>query len=206
MNIFSVDSRFFKLMEVLTNFFLLNLLWIVMCIPIVTIFPATSAMFGVVRQWVLKKDSSVFRSFFQLFKENFKTSIIIGVLWFLISGLLILDIYFAFTLGSTTKFVLLPVLLVIGFLFLLTSTFLFPVIVHYQLKWNTIIKNSFLLGVSHFHVVLISFLITIAMLLTFVYLPILVLVIFSIGSYFTYKFCHRTFEKIENKQEEKASL
>jgi len=67
-----MNSKVYSTFEVVCNLFLLNLLWLLMCLPVVTIFPATAAMFGVVRQSVLYKDSSIFTSFFRYFKENFK--------------------------------------------------------------------------------------------------------------------------------------
>jgi hypothetical protein len=74
-----IDGKFYTILLFISNFFLLNLLWLVMCLPIITIFPATAAMYGVVRQWIIHKDPSIFRPFFHYFKENFKQSILIEI-------------------------------------------------------------------------------------------------------------------------------
>jgi uncharacterized membrane protein YesL len=52
------------------NLFILNIFWIVSCLPIVTIVPATTAMFSVVRQWQLHQDTSVVKELLQVFKRK----------------------------------------------------------------------------------------------------------------------------------------
>ncbi|WP_420491978.1 DUF624 domain-containing protein, partial [Neobacillus drentensis] len=42
-----LDSRFYAVVDRLSNLFILNLFWIISCLPIVTIAPATSAMYSV---------------------------------------------------------------------------------------------------------------------------------------------------------------
>ncbi len=44
-----LDTKAYQWFEGAANFFLLNLLWLLACAPVVTIFPSTAAMFGVVR-------------------------------------------------------------------------------------------------------------------------------------------------------------
>ena len=51
-----LDTRVYRWLETATDFFLLNLMWLVACLPAVTIFPSTAAMFGVVRDWVRRKE------------------------------------------------------------------------------------------------------------------------------------------------------
>lgn len=54
--LFSMDRPIYRTLESFSNLVILNLLWILMCLPIITIFPATIAMFGVIRQWIIKDD------------------------------------------------------------------------------------------------------------------------------------------------------
>ena len=44
-----LDSRVYRWSEVAADFFLLNLMWLLACLPVVTAPPATAAMFAVVR-------------------------------------------------------------------------------------------------------------------------------------------------------------
>src|SRR5215213_2057949 len=73
-----LDTRIYRWLETATDFFLLNLLWLVACLPVVTIFPSTAAMFGVVRDWVRGKEGSLTRTFITRFQENLGQSLLIG--------------------------------------------------------------------------------------------------------------------------------
>jgi uncharacterized membrane protein YesL len=69
-----LDSRLYRWLEVFTNFFVLNLLWLLACVPVLTIYPATAAKFGVVRGWVRDTDTGGgggVRAYFSRFVENF---------------------------------------------------------------------------------------------------------------------------------------
>jgi uncharacterized membrane protein YesL len=50
-------DRIYRLLEVFTYLVYLNLLWLVCCLPAITIAPSTTAMFGVVRGWIRGKMS-----------------------------------------------------------------------------------------------------------------------------------------------------
>ncbi|MDC3416059.1 YesL family protein [Aquibacillus salsiterrae] len=198
MNIFSVDSRFYQFLNIITNFFLLNLLWIIFCIPVFTIFPSTTGMFGVVRQWKLNNETSVFRLFFTYFKQNFKISIQLSVIWLIILLILVVDFYFVTNIDTNIKYFLFPFFFALGFIYLFTSVFLFPVLVNFELEWKAIIKNSFLLGISHLHIVFFALLLIIVTYLGFVVFPILFLIMFSTCSYFVYLLCNSVFKKMKH--------
>src|SRR5207248_1417587 len=86
-----MDGKLYRTMEFIMNAFILNLLWLVVCLPILTIFPATTALFAVVREWQKQKDIQVFSAFFRHFKVNFKQSFFLGILWLAFTFLLIGD-------------------------------------------------------------------------------------------------------------------
>jgi uncharacterized membrane protein YesL len=194
-----LGGRFYTVLEVLTNFFLLNLIWLIMCIPVITIFPATTAMFGVIRQWINKEDYSVvFSDFFRFFKENFKTSFFIGCLWFIVAFLLYFDFYLMQQLGSTTKFLLFPIFLLLGILLTFTSVFLFPVLVHYNTSSIGALKTSFFLSISYLPATLLAVIVVAGLIGVFLMFPGAFFILFSVGSYIIYLICNRVFKKVES--------
>src|SRR5699024_2076240 len=87
------DNIFFRILDIFAHFVLLNILWFILCIPIITIFPATTALYAVVRKWVTEgTDAGVFQIFFVSFKANFKKSFIIGLFWLLAGLILYFDL------------------------------------------------------------------------------------------------------------------
>ena len=81
---FSPDSKFMQTMSRLADLVVLNLLFLVSCVPLFTIGAASTAMYTVCFQLGTEKESGIFRTYFRSFRENFKQSTIL----FLILALL----------------------------------------------------------------------------------------------------------------------
>ncbi len=192
-----LDSRFYGAVDRLSNLFILNIFWIVSCLPIITIAPATTAMFSVVRQWKLKQDTSVVRNYFRYFKENFQQSFLIGLIWIILAVILFFNFFYMNQDQTPVKYVIIVPLFIISFLFICSTAYLFPLITHYKVTLKDGIKNSFFLSIAHFPTTLL--LIGILALLTLIlyYVPASSLIIFSVGAYIHYSMVNSVFLKLE---------
>ena len=193
-----INSRFYRILEVVSNFFLLNILWILMCIPIITIFPATVAMFAVLREWIMNKENGVFRSYFRFFKENFKLCSIVGMLWVIVITILYVDYQLISQFNPVMHMIFTSLLFVLALLTLFVTIYLFPVMVHYQLPIRGIIKNSFFMSIMAFPTTIVSVILLVGMYTALLMFPVSFLVIFSFGAYLILALCYRNFRKIEN--------
>jgi uncharacterized membrane protein YesL len=192
-----IDSRFYAVVDRLSNLFILNIFWIVSCLPIVTIVPATTAMFSVVRQWQLHQDTSVVRNYFRYLKENFKQSFIIGLMWTVISVVLYFNYFYLNQDHSGAKFIILVPLVLISLLFTGTSAYLFSVMSHYELTWKRAITSSFFMAIANFPITLFIIGVFVLLVVVLMYLPVFTLILFSIGAYINYSLCNRVFQKME---------
>lgn len=195
MNVF--DTRVYRWFEVATDFFLLNLMWLVACVPVVTIFPSTAAMFGVVRDWSREKEGGLVNAFVTRFRENFLQSMIVGVLWALFGGALVLDFFVAEALSAWPGVVMKSLLVLAAVLYAAASVFLFPIMVHYQTDWKTLIKNSLLLSIGRLPTTAacLLFVVIVAGLTTVV--PLLIFITGSITAHVVYRLCDREFAKLD---------
>ncbi len=192
-----LDSRLYRILDTLTNFFLLNILWMIACVPLITIFPATAALFAVVRAWLRGTRSDVFRSFFQYMRENFAQSLAVGLLWSVIGLVLVADYLFVRGITSWIKVPFLLLLLLVVFVYLATAVYLFPVMVHVKAGWLQIIKNSALVAFSSLGTTFICLIIMVLALVILIYFPITVLLVGSVTAYGIYYFCQRAFARVE---------
>ena len=192
-----LDTRVYRWLEVATDFFLLNLMWLVACLPVVTIFPSTAAMFGVVRDWVRKKEGSLMRTFVARFRENFGQSLLIGLVWTVFGVALVLDFLVANQLSYWPGVVMKSVLVLASSVFAFGSVFLFPVMVHYDTDWKTVIKNSLLLSVGRLPTTIVCLVFVVVTAGLTVVFPFLVIITGSITAYFVYRLCDREFRKID---------
>lgn len=194
-----IDSRFYSILVFVSNMFLLNMLWLIFCLPIITIFPATAAMFGVVRQWINHKETGVFQTFLRCFKENFKQSFLIQLVWVLLAVSLVFDYSTSLKLGSF-KTIISPILIVLGLFFMMGSTFLFPYMVQFKTTTQILFKNSFLLSISYFPFSLSICLILVLIALILYIFPVSMLIIGSVGAYIIYLLSHIVFAKVSKRQ------
>ena len=192
-----LDSRLYAIVDRFSNLLILNIFWIVSCIPIVTIAPATSAMFSVVRQWRLHQETSVIRSYFRYFKENFKTSFIVGIIWMMLAILLYFNYFYLNQYGTGVRYVIMIPLFLTSLLFLTVSTFIFPVIAHYNINWKEVLKNSLIATIANFPTAVLILIILAVFGFILYSFPASFLIIFSCAAYINFLLCNRRFQRME---------
>jgi uncharacterized membrane protein YesL len=192
-----LDTRVYRWLEVATDFFLLNLMWLVACLPVVTIFPSTAAMFGVVRDWVREKEGSLVRTFVTRFRENFRQSLLVGAVWTVFGVALILDFLVANQLSFGAEVVLKSLLVLASCVYAFGSIFLFPVMVHYETEWKTVLKNSLLISIGRLPTTVVCLVFVVVMVGLTVIVPLLAVITGSITAYVVYKLCDREFRKMD---------
>jgi uncharacterized membrane protein YesL len=190
-------DRIYRLLEVFTDLVYLNLLWLVCCLPAVTITPSTAAMFGVVRGWITGKDVPTTGEFFSLFRENVGRSLAVGLVWVLLGLVLAADFLLVGQMESLRR-PLYVVFLAFALLYVSASVYLFPVMVNYELDWKGVIKNSFLFSVAR-PLTTLQCLLTVAVALFIVAsLWITIFVVASATAYAIYFLCDRAFKNVES--------
>jgi uncharacterized membrane protein YesL len=192
-----LDSRVYRWLETATDFFLLNLMWLVACLPVATIFPSTAAMFGVVRDWVRGKEGSLTRTFITRFRENLGQSLLVGAIWTVFGVALFLDFLVASQLSYWAEIVLKSVLVLVSTVYAFGSVYLFPVMVHYEADWKTVIKNSLLISMGSLPTTLVCLVFLVVMVGLTVVVPFLVIITGSITAYVVYMLCDRVFRQID---------
>ena len=192
-----LDTRVYRWLETATDFFLLNLIWLAVCLPVVTIFPSTAAMFGVVRDWVRGKEGSLTRTFITRFRENLGQSLLVGTIWTVFGVALFLYFLVANQLSYWPEIVLKSLLVLASTLYAFGSVYLFPVIVNYDTDWKTVIKNSLLISIGRLPTTVVCLVFLVVMVGLTVVVPFLVVSTGSITAYVLYRLCHRVFRNID---------
>lgn len=186
------QNTFMRIMDIFSQFLLLNIIWIVSCLPVITIFPATTALFGVVRKWTASgAESGVFSLYVEKFKENFRKSFIIGLIWTFAGIILFIDAFILLQNPFSGSEILLSLLLFISILYLFTALFSFFMLVHYELSIKQILKNSLFLSLSKFwHSLLCVFVLAAGFMATY-FFPFFLVVIGSLTAFIIYQIQYR---------------
>jgi uncharacterized membrane protein YesL len=191
-------SAFNQIMSVFTSFVLLNFLWVLFCLPVVTIFPATAALFGTVRKWIkVGFDVGILKVFVQEFKDNFKKSFSLGFLWIVGFLILYMDISIVLQNEFTGKSLLLILLLFFTLLFAFVSIYLFFILVNYELTILHTVKNSLLLSLSHMNYTVLFLGMILAVFIVIYYFPFFLLVSGSLLAFTMYGMFHKLLSKLD---------
>lgn len=137
---FRYGSALYRLMTLVSNLIILNLLWIVTSLPLVTLGASTTAMYYVTMQYVKKQDDSVFRAYFRAFKENLKQATVLWIPHGLMCAALAAEMYYL-SLGQTDSLWWL-IFGILGGLFCMVSGMLYPMLARYRNTTRAIVINS----------------------------------------------------------------
>lgn len=114
---FSMDSPFFRFMAKIADFMILNVLFVICSIPIITMGASFTAMYDVLTKMDTKKEVPAASGFIKAFKSNLKQSTKLWLIILAVAAFLIMD---AYLVGNVIPFeVDLQVTLFIAFLVLL---------------------------------------------------------------------------------------
>jgi uncharacterized membrane protein YesL len=146
--LFSVEGVIYKIMTMIYQLIILNLLWCVASIPVITVGASTTALFYVVGKIVRKEEVHEFRDFIKGFKNNFKQATCIWLI--LCAAYLIIYTNLSFlehysSMGGLMLVVQLPVLAMV----VIVTVFVFPLLSRYESNTMAIIKVSWILGIKH---------------------------------------------------------
>lgn len=165
---FNMDSGIFQFLSRVADLMILNIIFLVTCIPIVTIGAAWTALYYMTLKMVRNEESYIVRGYFKSFKENFKQSTIMWLVILVMILLLVFDYRIVNVMeGNMAQFMKIGLTVVSLFLGMLLS-YLFPL----QSKfYNTIkrtVTNACLMSIRHLPQTLIMMVISVgAVLLTF---------------------------------------
>lgn len=126
----------------------LNVMWVICCIPIITIGASTTAMYTVMLRMVKNEEGYIFRGFLKAFKTNFKQSTIIWIILLLLGILWTVDFRVAGVIPGMAGIVLRALFLTLGFVLLSVTIYIFPLTARYENSIKGTFKNALILTVA----------------------------------------------------------
>jgi len=155
-NLFNMDNAFFRFMGKLFDVVALNLVFIIVCIPLVTIGPAISALYYASVKSIRRDRSYPIKEFFKAFKRDFKQSFIVGLILVLAAAIIYVDIRFVVDYIKNNFTAMRYVYLVIGMVISFISVYIFPLISRFSLKISGLFRLSFYLAIRHLLTTIVS--------------------------------------------------
>lgn len=148
-NLFNPTGPVFRFIVKVEYSIWLNILWFVCCLPIVTIGPATTALYYCMQHIILDEDGYVTKMFFRAFKENFKQSLGVGLGMTVLGIVLGIDGYALYHLRETSSFwaILTGIFIVAVLAYFIVLLWIFPLMARYENTTIAMFKNAIMLSI-----------------------------------------------------------
>jgi uncharacterized membrane protein YesL len=147
--LFNSDNPFWQSMNTLFDLFVLNALWLICCIPIITIGPATTALSYTLIERIQGTGGYITRDFFNSFKQNFKQGLQLGIPLTLLGGFLTLDVYMCYHAGGGIYSFFMAFFAVLLLIWASMTLYVFPVLSKFERKNMEIIVWAFTLSIKN---------------------------------------------------------
>lgn len=171
MKLFNPDSRIMIFLSRVADLVILNILWLVSCIPVVTIGASTTAMYHVIRHWQKDSVSSIMRDFFQSFKEDFKQATPVYLILLIPTVAVVMNAMLIFNPENSAAVpsYLLVIWFISALILLFISSFVYPVMAFFADSIFKTLRNAMVLALANLpRTILISVLNLLPVILLFV--------------------------------------
>lgn len=211
--LFNMDNAFWRTMGKIADMVILNILFIICCIPIVTIGASYTALYTVTMKLVKNEEAYIFRGFFKAFKDNFKQSTLIWLFMLFFGAFLGVDLYITSKMDMSLMNVLYYIFLVFAVLYAMMLSYVFPILSKFDNTIKNTIKNSLFMGIAHFPWTLLILIINAVPIIVSVInlnylfsyvLPFMLLIGFTLIAFANSYIFHRVFKKYIPQETEDA--
>lgn len=135
---FNIDSPVFQFLGTLVDFVALNLLFLITCIPVITIGPALSALYTVTMREARGEHGYILKPYLQAFRSNFTSGVKLFLIYLLAGAIFLFNIGFWMNVSNVVLFILIAVTILYIFSFL----YVFALNARFENTIKQTIKNS----------------------------------------------------------------
>lgn len=206
---FSMDGAVFQFLSKMADMLILNILFIICCLPVFTIGAAVTALFYVTLKMKDGEEGYVYKSFFRSFKQNFRQSTVIWLILLVLALIMGMDFNLIKAMEGNMHQVMLILLCMGVVIWLMIFLYVFPLQARFYNTIRGTFRNAILLALASFPktfcmmaVLVGSVLLTFLTQATFMYgFLIWFMFGFAVIAWINSQFLYGTFQKIMPKEE-----
>lgn len=148
--LFDMDNKLFTALGKIADLIILNIIFLVCCIPVFTIGASITALYTVTLKAVKDEESYIIKSFLKAFKENFKQATPIWLIILVIGIVLGGDIMiFPQLLSGTALFAVRAFFMAMALVLFIMASYVFPIQSKFYNTIKNTLRNSLLMGIRH---------------------------------------------------------
>lgn len=149
---FSSENKIFIILGKVFDIMILGIVWLLCCVPVITIGPASTAFYYTVVKVIRRERSYLLKEFFRSFKLNFVQGMLVTLIYAVLAFVMYIDFNYALQLsreGSKIGSMMFGVFIVLSVFVLFTLLYVFPVLSRFTVTIKHLFKWAFYLSVRH---------------------------------------------------------
>lgn len=147
-NFFSLDSKFSTFMSRITDLMLLNILYLITCIPIFTIGAATTALYTICFRMGTDRETGIVKPFFRAFRDNFSQSTVLWLILLVIGGIIAVDLFVCYHAEGFLH-VLFYVFMLMALLLIFLCSYTFPLVSQFYNSNKGTLRNALFFSICY---------------------------------------------------------
>lgn len=144
----TLDNPVLDVLNTLCNFVALNLLFLITCLPVITIGAALSSLYCVTMKEARGEYGYLVRTYIKEFKRNLKSGTAVFAVLFLLGAILLFNLAFWFAIDTTFAAIIGGLLIAASAAWFLTASYAFPLTARFENNTIRTLKNAFRIALS----------------------------------------------------------
>ena len=188
-NLFSQEGFLWKGLNLLTDILFLSVIWSLLCLLVIPIGPATTALYDAVVHGIRCREPVVYPRFLKTFRAEFKNAFLSSLLWGVLILAGVLTVRYLLALGETSRsaFAAGIAYYVVLIVPLGSACWVFPILSRFTFDFGSLNKTAFRFTFAYLPRTLILVLLTIEVLqwslnylFPFLFMPALTMLLWSL--------------------------
>lgn len=147
--LFNPDNPVMQFISKIFDLIVLNLIFIISCIPVITIGASISSLYYVNLKMLRNEEPYIFQGYVKAFRQNFKQATIVWLICLLVIAFLGMDFYIINSQDTALFSIIRTALWVICALVLCIFIYIFPIISHFVCTTKQAFKNAVFMTIGH---------------------------------------------------------
>ncbi|MBD5544678.1 MAG: YesL family protein [Lachnospiraceae bacterium] len=205
-NIFNMEGPFISFLSKATDLVVLNLLYMICSIPVITIGASTTALYYVTLRMSRNEEGYIIKDFFRSFKENFGQATVIWLILLCIGSVIGGEFFLINNMEGTLAFAVECIVFLSILLFAFEMLYVFPVLSRFENTVKNTMKNALFISILQIPKTLLMLVFScfpiVLVIVSLRWLPLFVALGFSVTSYTNACWMDKIFKKFEPEEPE----
>lgn len=147
--LFSPDSPIMQFLSRLADIMMLNVVFLLTCLPIFTIGAAVTALYDVVFRMDTAREGKMLTTYFHSFRVNFRQATAIWLILLLFGAATVVNMSHFSEIGSIFGYILVVATMLVLVILVLIFSYAFPLLSQFDNSVKGTARNALLLSVAH---------------------------------------------------------